>query len=62
MKDAGFDEYEFASLGEEADNVCHVCDDLDGQRFKIAYAAVGVNCPADAPFLSVQGDNPAADA
>lgn len=36
MKAAGFDEYEFISLGEEADNVCRVCDDLDGQRFKIA--------------------------
>ena len=50
MKDAGFDEYEFISLGENAENVCDTCDDLDGQRFRIADAVVGVNCPPMHPF------------
>ncbi len=50
MKDAGFDEYEFASLGENADGVCHTCDDLDGERFRIEDAVVGVNCPPMHPF------------
>ena len=58
MKDAGFDEYEFISLGEEADNVCRVCDDLDGQRFKIADAVVGVNCPPMHPFCRCKVTTP----
>lgn len=59
MKDAGFDEYEFISLGEEAEDVCRVCDDLDGQRFKIADAVVGVNCPPMHPFCRCKVTTPA---
>lgn len=58
MKDAGFDEYEFISLGEEAEDVCRVCDDLDGQRFKIADAVVGVNCPPMHPFCRCKVTTP----
>jgi SPP1 gp7 family putative phage head morphogenesis protein len=58
MKDAGFDEYEFISLGEEADNVCHTCDDLDGERFKIEDAVVGVNCPPMHPFCRCKATTP----
>ena len=56
---AGFDEYEFISLGEEAEDVCRVCDDLDGQRFKIADAVVGVNCPPMHPFCRCKVTTPA---
>ena len=58
MKDAGFDEYEFASLGENADDVCHTCDDLDGERFKIEDAVVGVNCPPMHPFCRCKATTP----
>lgn len=58
MKDAGFDEYEFISLGEEAEDVCDTCDDLDGQRFKIADATVGVNCPPMHPFCRCKVTTP----
>ena len=58
MKDAGFDEYEFISLGENAENVCDTCDDLDGQRFKIADAVVGVNCPPMHPFCRCKVTTP----
>lgn len=58
MKDAGFDEYEFISLGEEAEDVCDTCDDLDGQRFKIADAVVGVNCPPMHPFCRCKVTTP----
>ncbi|MBR1831553.1 MAG: minor capsid protein, partial [Ruminiclostridium sp.] len=58
MKDAGFDEYEFISLGEEAENVCDTCDDLDGERFKISEAAVGVNCPPMHPFCRCKVTTP----
>ena len=58
MKDAGFDEYEFISLGEKADNVCHVCDNLDGQRFKIADVVVGVNFPPMHPFCRCKVTTP----
>lgn len=58
MKDAGFDEYEFISLGENAENVCGTCDDLDGQRFKIADAVVGVNCPPMHPFCRCKVTTP----
>lgn len=58
MKDAGFDEYEFISLGEEAEDVCRVCDDLNGQRFKIADAVVGVNCPPMHPFCRCKVTTP----
>lgn len=58
MKDAGFDEYEFASLGENADGVCHTCDDLDGERFKIEDAVVGVNCPPMHPFCRCKATTP----
>ncbi|MBQ4310729.1 MAG: minor capsid protein, partial [Oscillospiraceae bacterium] len=55
---AGFDEYEFISLGENAENVCGTCDDLDGQRFKIADAVVGVNCPPMHPFCRCKVTTP----
>lgn len=58
MQDAGFDEYEFISLGEEAEDVCDTCDDLDGQRFKISEAAVGVNCPPMHPFCRCKVTTP----
>lgn len=58
MKDAGFDEYEFISLGENAENVCGTCDDLDGQRFKIADAVVDVNCPPMHPFCRCKVTTP----
>ena len=58
MKDAGFDEYEFISLGEEAEDVCDTCDDLDGERFKISEAAVGVNCPPMHPFCRCKVTTP----
>lgn len=58
MKEAGFDEYEFISLGEEAENVCDTCDDLDGERFKISEAAVGVNCPPMHPFCRCKVTTP----
>ena len=58
MKDAGFDEYEFISLGEEAEDVCDTCDDLDGQRFRISEAAVGVNCPPMHPFCRCKVTTP----
>ncbi len=58
MRDAGFDEYEFASLGENADGVCHTCDDLDGERFKIEDAVVGVNCPPMHPFCRCKATTP----
>lgn len=58
MKDAGFDEYEFISLGEEAEDVCDTCDDLDGQRFRIADAVVGVNCPPMHPFCRCKVTTP----
>ena len=58
MRDAGFDEYEFISLGEEADDVCHTCDDLDGERFKIEDAVVGVNCPPMHPFCRCKATTP----
>lgn len=48
MRDAGYDEYQFMSLHEERD--CETCDDLDGEVFRIADAAVGVNCPPIHPF------------
>lgn len=44
LTDAGFDEYEFMPAGE-SNGACDTCDDLDGQRFKIADAVVGVNLP-----------------
>lgn len=44
LADAGFDEYEFMPAGE-SNGACDTCDDLDGQRFKIADAVVGVNLP-----------------
>ena len=58
MKDAGFDEYEFISLGENAEDVCDTCDDLDGERFKISEAAVGVNCPPMHPFCRCKVTTP----
>ena len=58
MKDAGFDEYEFISLGEEAEDVFDTCDDLDGERFKISEAAVGVNCPPMHPFCRCKVTTP----
>ncbi len=58
MLDAGYDEYEFASLGEEAEGVCDTCDDLDGMRFKIADAVVGVNCPPMHPFCRCKVTTP----
>ena len=58
MKDAGFDEYEFISLGENAEDVCDTCDDLDGERFKISEAAVGVNCPPMHPFCRCKVNTP----
>ena len=58
MKDAGFDKYEFISLGENAENVCDTCDDLDGQRFRISEAAVGVNCPPMHPFCRCKVTTP----
>ncbi len=58
MKDAGFDEYEFISLGENAENVCDTCDNLDGERFKIADAVVGVNCPPMHPFCRCKVTTP----
>ena len=58
MKDAGFDEYEFISLGENAEDVCDTCDDLDGQRFRISEAAVGVNCPPMPPFCRCKVTTP----
>lgn len=58
MKDAGFDEYEFISLGEEAEDVCDTCDDLDDERFKISEAAVGVNCPPMHPFCRCKVTTP----
>ncbi len=58
MKDAGFDEYEFISLGENAENVCDTCDDLDGQRFKISDATVGVNFPPMHPFCRCKATTP----
>ncbi len=58
MKDAGFDEYEFISLGENAEDVCDTCDDLNGERFKISEAAVGVNCPPMHPFCRCKVTTP----
>ena len=58
LKAAGDDEYEFISLGENAENVCGTCDDLDGQRFKIADAVVGVNCPPMHPFCRCKVTTP----
>ncbi len=58
MKNAGFDEYEFISLGENAENVCDTCDDLDGERFRISEAAVGVNCPPMHPFCRCKVTTP----
>ena len=58
MKDAGFDEYEFISLGENAEDVCDTCGDLDGERFRISEAAVGVNCPPMHPFCRCKVTTP----
>lgn len=48
LQAAGYDRYQFASLHEAND--CDTCDDLDGQVFKWADAAVGVNFPPVHPF------------
>ncbi|MBP3856518.1 MAG: minor capsid protein [Ruminiclostridium sp.] len=58
MKDAGYDEYEFISLGENAENVCDICDALDGQKFKVKDAAVGVNMPPMHPFCRCKVTTP----
>ena len=58
MKDAGFDDYEFITLGENAEGVCDMCDDLDGQRFKISDATVGVNFPPMHPFCRCKATTP----
>lgn len=45
LQSAGYSEYEFMSLGKNAENVCEVCQTLDGKTFPIAEAVIGKNCP-----------------
>jgi len=56
LADAGFDEYEFLTVHEE--NVCDTCDDLDGKRFKLADAVIGVNMPPLHPFCRCRISSP----
>lgn len=50
MEAAGYDEYEFITIGENGDNICDTCDDLNGEVFKFSEAAIGVNFPPMHPF------------